>query len=121
MDADTINRINLTKYSEKMIELANELNDSGILYLIFTTDDYSRYRKKFETYGITPLFNFSLWKKLKNCHDFFNYLKISQKPSLKQKWLQNIIANIPEIESIIDETHQVFAKYKEILFTILNK
>lgn len=121
MDAETINRLNLIKYQEKMIELAYELHLSGGLQFIYSSDDYSRQRKKLENFGITPQFNFSLWKKIKENCELFNYMKISKKLDLKQKWLQCIVEKIPEIQSILDESNDFFVKYKQILLTILDK
>ena len=78
MDLQQINRIKLTNNPGKIVELASELNDYGLLSLIFSGEDLRFWKGKFEAYGITPQFNFPLWKKLLECSAEFNYLKISK-------------------------------------------
>ena len=119
MNSELLNRLNLIKYSEKMVELCYELNQAGLLSDIFNLEKYYLQRKKLEAFGISLTFNFSLWKKLEECSSYFNYLKISKRICLKEKWLTQIVENIPEIQTILLESHAVFEKYKNILFTIL--
>ena len=122
MDDEMANRVNQIKKAEKLLD---------ILYL-FTKDEleymYSlvvepNLREKMDEFQIQPSFNFTLWQKLKDFKGFFNYMKISKKFELKEKWFKLIVIEIPEILSIFDETNRVFDYFKDSLnslFSIIN-
>ena len=78
----------------------------------------TRHKNKMDEFDITPLFNFSLWRKLKDCKGFFNYMKISKRIDLKEKWFIIIVQRIPEILTIYDDVNQAFDYFKGALDTL---
>lgn len=119
MDSEIINRIKIIKQTEKMLEICFELSQTGILTQIFTLETYQFLKDKIMFFDITPYFNFILWKKLDSCITYFNYVSISKKKDLKFKWMQCVFEVIPEIDTIFNETHYIFDRYKKIMFTLL--
>jgi hypothetical protein len=120
MSSTDKNRLKLIRNTESLIELAYEFYKNGFLNIIFGPDYNlnNEYRLKFSLFGISPNFNFSLWKKLTDCAEYFNYIKISKKRDLKQKWLSKILDRVPEALSVFEEIHPAFRKFRDILNTI---
>ena len=111
MDSQMANRIELIWNAESFLQLLVELEEEEcLLYEIEST-----LKEKMKMFDISPLFNFPLWKKLKDVKHLFNYLYISKKMELKQKWLMAIKERIPEVWNVYQETHQVFDYFKKVL------
>ena len=114
MDDEMANRVNQIKKAESLLELLYSIPEKELdtMYnFIFDT----RLKEKMDEFDITPLFNFSLWRKLKDYKSYFNYMKISKRIDLKEKWFIMIAQEIPELLTIYDEVNQVFDYFKNAL------
>ncbi len=111
------NRVSLMKKAESLLELLYSIPEEELdLMYNFVFD--TRLKDKMDEFEITPLFNFSLWRKLKDYKAYFNYLKISKRIDLKEKWFTLIVKEIPEILSIYHEINQAFDYFKDALDTL---
>ena len=88
---DTSTNIPVTEISsvEMVFDILEDLEESGQLATFLETNPLIK--EKLEAYKINKHFNFSLWKSLKNIKSCFNYLKISKKLELKEKWFKVIV------------------------------
>ena len=118
MESELTNRLRMVKNVDKFLEILDEIK--GRLYGLYLFNLIPhKIIELMDHYGIKIDFNFSLWRKLNGIPDLFNYLKISKKPALKEKWLSEILKRVPDLLDIYEETSQVFDKYKEILASII--
>ena len=112
-----ISRVYQIKKAESMLELLYSIPEKELDMMYNYVFD-TRLKHKMEEFDITTLFNFSLWRKLKDYKSYFNYLKISKRIDLKEKWFIIIVQGIPELLTIYDEVNEVFDYFKEALDTL---
>ncbi len=114
MDEEMANRVSLMRKAESLLELLYSIPEKELDMMYSFVFD-ARFKEKMDEFDITPLFNFSLWRKLKDYKAYFNYLKISKRIDLKEKWFKVIAKGIPELLTIYDEVNQVFDYFKDAL------
>ena len=114
MDDEMANRVSLMRKAESLLELLYSIPEKELDMMYSFVFD-TRLKEKMDEFDITPLFNFSLWRKLKDYKAYFNYLKISKRIDLKEKWFKVIAKGIPELLTIYDEVNQVFDYFKDAL------
>ena len=114
MDDEMANRVIQIRKAESLLELLYSIPEKELDMMYNAVYD-TRLKEKMDQFDITPLFNFSLWRKLKDCKGYFNYMKISRRIDLKEKWFILIAQGIPEILTIHDEVNQVFDYFKDAL------
>jgi hypothetical protein len=117
MDGVLRNRLKLIGNIVPFLNLCYELLLKGILYEIIDSYEGRFLLKKMEIFDLTPNFNFILWKNLYDNKQFFNYLYLSGNQTTKDKWLQMILLAVPDLDSLLNETHHIFEYYKNILIT----
>jgi hypothetical protein len=117
MDGGLKNRLKLIGNIVPFLNLCYELLMKGILSEILDSNEGSFLIRKMEIFDITPSFNFILWKNLFDNKQFFNYLYLSGSQTSKDKWLQMILMAVPDLDSLLNETHYMFDYYKNILIT----
>ena len=108
------NRVSLMRKAESMLEVLYLIPEKELDFMYNAVFD-TRLKEKMNEFDITPLFNFSLWRKLKDYKGYFNYMKISKRIDLKEKWFIMIAQEIPELLTIYDEVNQVFDYFKDAL------
>ena len=114
MDDEMANRVNQIKIAERMLEVLYLIPEKELDFMYNAVFD-TRLKEKMDEFDITHLFNFSLWRKLKDYKGYFNYMKISKRIDLKEKWFLLIAQGIPELLTIYDEVNQVFDYFKDAL------
>ena len=117
MDDEMANRVNQIRKAESLLELLYSIPEKELDMMYNAVFD-TRLKERMDEFELTPLFNFSLWRKLKDYKGYFNYLKISKRIDLKEKWFIIITQGIPEILTIYDEVNQAFDYFKAALDTL---
>ena len=121
MEDELANRIGLVKNLKTLLKICCELIDGETFHLVYFSEELPQLREKLVDFGIDSHFNFSLWRRLEKFKEYFNWLKISKKPELKQKRYNQIVDLIPDVSDIFLETHLVFDFFKLALLEFLGE